>query len=253
MNKTKPCYLLIRGLLREQRHWGDFVPTLQQQFSDCRIITLDFPGNGELNHLTSPQQIADYTEALRQQMESKQNIRLIAISLGGMIALDWMTRYKDEIESTVLINTSVRPYSRFYQRLRWQVYPKIFTMLLQSAQIREQKILQLTSNLYPQQNKLLKQWVAWQQQKPVSATNALRQIKAAANFYLNNRPTQPILILSSKQDRLVDYHCSLNLHKAWNTAYQQHPNAGHDLPLDDPRWLTENIALWQQELSAQKT
>jgi pimeloyl-ACP methyl ester carboxylesterase len=40
-----------------------------------------------------------------------------------MVAVEWASRYPQEIARCVLINTSMRPYSRFHQRLRWQNYP----------------------------------------------------------------------------------------------------------------------------------
>jgi pimeloyl-ACP methyl ester carboxylesterase len=39
-----------------------------------------------------------------------------------MVAVEWASRYPQEIARCVLINTSMRPYSRFHQRLRWQNY-----------------------------------------------------------------------------------------------------------------------------------
>ena len=76
---------------------------LQQRFPEAQIITPDIPGNGRFNHLISPDSIAGMTDALRAQVVSRRNLRLIAISMGGMIAIDWMTRYPDEIKSAVLI------------------------------------------------------------------------------------------------------------------------------------------------------
>jgi pimeloyl-ACP methyl ester carboxylesterase len=108
----------IRGLLREARHWGAFTTLLQRELPSAQISTPDISGNGRLNHLISPDKIAGMTEALRGQVASRRNLTLIAISMGGMIAIDWFTRYPDEVKSAVLINTSVRRLSPFYYRLR---------------------------------------------------------------------------------------------------------------------------------------
>ncbi len=244
MTLNKPRLVLIRGLLREQRHWGEFTHILQAKFPDTKIITLDIPGNGCLNLQTSPNTIAELTDALRGQIIEPENLNLIAISMGGMIALDWMNRYPSEIKSAVLINTSVRPYSAFFHRLRWTVYPSIIKMLWHSATEREQLILSLTSNHHSRDARLIDQWQLWQSQNPVSLSSALNQLLAAAKFSVKSKPLHPILIIASKKDRLVDYRCSLKLQTAWETDYLQHMTAGHDLPLDDPHWLTQEIYFW---------
>ncbi|MBE0469236.1 MAG: alpha/beta hydrolase [Methyloprofundus sp.] len=244
MSKNKAYFVLIRGLLREQRHWGEFTPLLAQQFPAAEIVTLDIPGNGSLHQETSPNTIAGLTEALRVQLEGKKNMHLIALSMGAMIAIDWMNRHPLEINSAVLINTSVRPYSPFFQRLRWQNYPRLVSMLFKSAEQRERDILALTANLHQQDTRLLADWQKWCAQYPVSKISAINQLQAAAQFLATNKPAHPLLIISAKNDRLVDYRCSVALHKAWHCDYLQHASAGHDLPLDDPKWLAQTIEKW---------
>jgi pimeloyl-ACP methyl ester carboxylesterase len=54
----------------------------------------------------------------------------------------------------------------------------------------------------------------------------------------------PLPILSSAGDRLVDPGCSRRLAESWRAAHHVHPDAGHDLPLDDGAWVAERIATW---------
>lgn len=237
-------FVLIRGLLREARHWGEFTGSLQQQFPNALISTPDIPGNGTLHHATSPRTIAGMTEALRQQIDLTQPLRLIALSMGGMIAIDWMTRYPDEVEAAVLINTSARPLSPFYHRLRWTIYPHVIRMIFHSAVQKEAGILSLTSNRYPHDDRLLESWRQWQQQNPVSTASARNQFLAAVKFSITSKPQQPVLIVTSQADRLVDYRCSLKLAQIWQSDYRQHESAGHDLPLDEPEWLVQIIRQW---------
>ncbi|SEM80434.1 alpha/beta fold hydrolase [Nitrosomonas marina] len=243
-----PQFVLIRGLLRDARHWGEFKHVLQRRFPRARILTPDIPGNGKLNHLTSPKTIADMTEALRGQIGQQQGLRLIAISMGGMIAIDWMTRYPDEVRSAVLINTSLKNFSPFYHRLRWTAYPRvakmILTAILQKKIDIEADILALTSNCHGGDQKLLSCWQRWQQQHPVSLSNAIHQCLAAASFTNLLRLNRPVLVITSMADRLVDYHCSARLARVLQTDYVQHATAGHDLPLDEPEWLVNAIGAW---------
>ena len=104
MTDCKLCFVLIRGLLREARHWGKLPELLQKQYPNALILTPDIPGNGKLNHLTSPDTIEAMTDALREQVTKEYALQLIAISMGGMIAIDWMSRYSAEVNSAVLIN-----------------------------------------------------------------------------------------------------------------------------------------------------
>lgn len=234
----------IRGLLREARHWGVFTALLQRRFPEAQIITPDIPGNGRFNHLISPDSIAGMTDALRAQVASRRNLTLIAISMGGMIAIDWMTRYPDEVQSAVLINTSVRRLSPFYQRLRFSAGLHILKMLFHSPAQRETDILALTSNQYANDATQLATWQSWQRQNPVSFRNAIRQFLAATKFIMHTQPQQPVLVVAGQADRLVDYRCSIRLAEILCAAYVQHETAGHDLPLDEPEWLVETIYRW---------
>jgi pimeloyl-ACP methyl ester carboxylesterase len=243
MNRP-PHFVLLRGLWREARHWGGFPGHLQQRFPGALISTPDLPGNGLRNHETSPATIAGMTDALRQQVDLSQPIRLIALSMGGMIAIDWMTRYPAEIEAAVLINTSARPLSPFYHRLRWTAYPYILRIMFHSCVQREADILHLTSNSHQYDKKLLESWQQWQQQNPVSPISARNQLLAAMRFSVVDKPQQPLLVVTSRADRLVDYRCSQKFAQSWNADYVEHESAGHDLPLDEPEWLVEVIRKW---------
>ncbi len=242
--KQNKHFVLIRGLLRDARHWGVFVDCLQQQFPSARISTPDISGNGSRYQLTSPDTIAGMVADLRQQVKSEAPVILIGLSMGGMIASDWMVRYPDEIEASVLINTSIRSCSPFYQRLRWQIYPDLFKVIFHSTQVREADILRLTSNHYPEDTVLRQMWQQWQRQSPVSSRSARNQLLAAMKFALDSKPPHKILVLTSRGDRLVNYQCSLAIARHWAADCVVHPTAGHDLPLDQPVWLGETIKAW---------
>ena len=184
------------------------------------------------------------TEALRRQVGKRQRLTLIAISMGGMIAIDWMTRYPDEVSAAVLINTSARPLSPFYHRMRWRIYPCVVKMIMSTDLNRETDILELTSNRFDRDSHVLKFWQQWQQQNPVSIVSIGNQLLAAVRFSITSQPRQPVLIVTSLADRLVDYRCSRKLAQTWYADYVEHERAGHDLPLDEPEWLTSIIKQW---------
>lgn len=241
------CWVLLRGLMREQRHWGDFPQRLARALPDAAIVTPDLPGNGQRHHLRSAGRVIDSVESCRADLRARglaPPYRLLALSLGGMVAVEWASRYPGEIAGAVLVNTSMRPYSRFYERLRWQNYAAIVGLLLRGgAERQERLILRLTSNDAAVRAALLPRWLDYQRDHPVTRANALRQLWSAARYRAPAaRPTVPLLILSGGGDRLVDPACSRRLADAWDAEHHQHPSAGHDLPLDDGDWVARTIA-----------
>jgi len=244
-------WILLRGLMREQRHWGRFPGQLARALPGATIITPDLPGNGVHHAAISPTSVAAMVEACRAELRAR-GVRapysLLALSLGGMVAVEWASRYPNEIDRAVLINTSMRPFSRFHQRLRWRNYPAIVRMLLEGGvDAQERLILRLTSRHgdSAEREGLLRRWLGYQHEFPVSRRNALRQLVAAARFRAPPaRPALPLLVLSSSGDQLVDPRCSQQLAQAWRAEHRIHPNAGHDLPLDDGEWVAARVAQW---------
>jgi pimeloyl-ACP methyl ester carboxylesterase len=243
-------WVLLRGLMREQRHWGNFTQQFAQAHPHERIITLDFAGNGALYQLASATSIGAMVEQARgqvrqqlQQQQTEGNIKLLAISLGGMVAVAWAERYPQELQRLILINTSLAPYNPFYQRLRPANYPAIIaTMLTGTQRQREQLILRLTSHQSnaPQAEQLLNDWVHYAQQYPIRRRNILRQLFAAMRYRAPAQaPQVPLLMLAGAKDVLVSPQCSATLAHRWQVELRIHPEAGHDLPLDDPAWVIQ--------------
>lgn len=242
-------FLLLRGLSREAAHWGDF-PKLLENGLSAKVHTLDLSGTGRFYQDISPNRIEAITALVRQQALNdgllEQPLTLLAYSLGGMVAWEWMKTYPEDINGAVLLNTSFANLSPFYQRLRWQSYCPFLSLLLKASPYqREAAIIKLISNIQDSDNKTTDEWANIQQLRPVSLQNSLRQIIAAANYKPNKqKPTQPILLLSSQQDRLVSPSCSIAIQNRWQLDLVTHPWAGHDLCLNDPLWVVEHVKQW---------
>jgi pimeloyl-ACP methyl ester carboxylesterase len=249
-------WIFLRGLTRESRHWGPFPETFLSEIPAAQVFTPDLPGNGTLNAETSPLHVEEMAESIRSRLMA-QGIRppyhLLAMSLGAMAAVAWADRHPDEIHGAVLINTSLRPFSPFYRRLKPGSYFRLLKLALPGAseQDWESTILALTSRQADSPAVVLKNWVAYRRQYPVSPRNALRQLLAAARYRAPRaRPAPSLLILTSQQDVLVDHSCSLQLARHWDTAFAEHPTAGHDLPLDDGLWVARQVGHWLQSQPA---
>ncbi|MGH8806023.1 MAG: alpha/beta fold hydrolase, partial [Polaromonas sp.] len=117
-------WVLLRGLTREARHWGTFPQQLAEAAqvpSADQILALDLPGNGAFCREASPRSVRSMVDFARQQLLArglKPPYSLLAMSLGGMVATDWARQYPHEACRLVLINTSMRPFSRVTERLR---------------------------------------------------------------------------------------------------------------------------------------
>ena len=243
-----PVWIFLRGLTREGRHWGGFTDQFQRTFPDCQIVALDLPGNGRFNMHSSPCHVKDLMAHCRIQMASlgiPPPFNLLAMSLGAMVSVAWSAAYPHEVSRSVLINTSLRPFSPFYHRLRPDSYAALLRLVLigGTAEEWESTVLHLTSNRHDHQ--VLPDWMAIRRRNPVSTLNALRQLVAAARYSAPAiRPRAATLILASEQDRLVSVDCSKALAQSWDCALRVHPDAGHDLPLDEGLWVASQVKQW---------
>ncbi|MGZ5044171.1 MAG: alpha/beta fold hydrolase [Methylobacter sp.] len=244
-------WILLRGLARESRHWGDFVPLLQSIFPDARITLLDLPGTGCFYQQTSsPSSIKNITDSVRRHALDngllQQPVTILALSLGAMVAWEWMQRYPDDICGAALMNTSFADVSPFYQRLRWQSYRDFMVLAMtRNLHNRESGILQLTSNRQNQRKQITHAWEKIQTERPISLKNSVRQMIAAASYRPGDiKPRQPVLLLNGLGDRLVAPACSEAIHKKWQLELRRHLWAGHDLTLDDGAWVASQLKDW---------
>lgn len=236
-------WVLLRGLGRDHRHWGSFRNEFEQAFSTDRVSTIDTCGNGDFVIMKSPLLIAEYTDHCRKELGNKsKRINLIALSLGGMIALDWAQRFPEEVNSITLINSSVANLTPWYRRINTKALFKLVIPLLsqKSPEKIEKAILALTANLM-NNNEILRQWTGCRETHCTSLVNLLRQLIAAARFNLQTPLNIAPLVLCSEEDKLVNCVASKDINKYLGGRIITHASAGHDLPLDDTAWVLEQI------------
>jgi pimeloyl-ACP methyl ester carboxylesterase len=240
-------WILLRGLTREGAHWGGFISDFEAAVPGARVLTLDLPGNGPLHQEPSPSDVPAMVEQCRsdlQRLGISPPWHLLAMSLGGMVSVAWAQAHPEEVAAQVLVNTSLRPFSRFWQRLRPANYLALARLILPGSTPEdwERAVLRLTSN--GMHEDVLPKWLALHHAHPVTRSNALRQLIAAARYQAPRRAPAPTLVLASERDRLVSCACSRALAAAWQCELQLHPQAGHDLALDDAPWLAARAARW---------
>jgi len=240
-------WILLRGLVREQAHWNGFADRLAGILGDGhQVVCMDLPGNGVLHRDRSPTRVATMVDAARQDLARRGvdgPIRLVALSLGGMVAMDWLARYPEQVAAAALINSSAAPVSPFWHRLKPANYLRIVRhgLLGRDRLVRERMILDITTNRLDDADKaaIAAYFVAVDAAHPVSPGNTVRQLWAAARFRAPaSLPAgRPVLVISAAGDRLVDPSCSEALATRWKARRAVHADGGHDLSLDDPDWL----------------
>lgn len=245
-------WIFLRGLTRESRHWGDFPTIFRSAVPEADVVALDLPGNGCLHQIASPLSVVEMAEYCRAELQARgvpPPYHLLAMSLGAMVAVAWAADHSQEIRCCVLINTSLRPFSPFYQRLKPRNYPALLKLAFLGGDDREweEAILRLTSNHLEKRRDVLDAWLSYRREYPVSSRNAIRQLLAASQYRAPAiKPSVPMLILTSAADALVDPRCSKRLALQWQAEIAEHPMAGHDIPLDDGPWVAEQVRNWQK-------
>jgi pimeloyl-ACP methyl ester carboxylesterase len=250
-------WVLLRGLTREARHWGDFADQLARALpgsaqETTRVLALDLPGNGVFHHEASPTSVTAMADFARAQLLARglpPPYRIVAMSLGGMVAADWALRHPQEVDRLVLVNTSMRPLGSVTERLRpgnWLPLALVAARWNNAthAARAERTVHRLTCNRATQEDADIAAWTRIRKDAPVSAANVWGQLKAAAAFTMTAPPLCPTLVLSSAADHLVHPRCSARLAGAWQAVHHIHPWAGHDLPHDDADWVCRRIADW---------
>ncbi len=241
-------WILLRGLSRERRHWGGFPECLARELAGARVVMLDLPGNGDLNGLESPWTIAEMAQHCRAELKrlgGSPPYHLLAMSLGAMVATAWAQGHPEEIEACVLINTSFGFFSPLNHRLRPRAWLGLARLLFtRDPRGRERIIFRLTSCLVPASDGLIEAWTAIRLSHPVGTGNIWRQMIAAARFRTPERAPVPTFVLAGGGDRLVDTRCSTEIASRWRCPIAIHPEAGHDLPLDDGEWVARQVREW---------
>lgn len=238
-------WVLVRGIVSEEFHWWNFVPELKTRFPSDHLHTPDIIGNGKLFGESTPIRIRPNIDGLRKQLPQIPHKKiLMGFSLGGMLILEWAYSHPEEVAAVVLINSSLNN-SAFFKRMR----PSSFMHILRTARVsdhiqREELVLKMTTSLLSEDKikPIAQAWGPRSLQYPLRPANFLRQLLLAGQIkQRKNPPPVPVLVLSSANDKVVHPDCSKKIAKMWKVSHHIHPEAGHDLVLDDPHWVIDQV------------
>ncbi len=239
-------FVLLRGLAREGRHWGGFVTQLENQKFCTSVTCIDFPGFGKFNQLQSPmtiEAIADFVATQLESHSSKKRV-LLAVSLGAMVGAELVSQHDDLFSKVFLMNTSFSNLSPLYHRMQLSALGRFFQAARAGRDVhkREEEILKMVSNSPEKIKKIKKDWAEIFLTRPSKLASIFRQLVAASRYKLpDTAPQTPIVLFNSKGDNMVHPSCSEALSKHWNLKLYTHSWSGHDLCIDDPDWVIEQI------------
>ncbi len=255
-------WLLLRGLIREQRHWLGFPAFFQARVqgpdeTPTTVVTADLPGFGTQNEAPVPDTVAGFVDDLRQRLRPVLSVGepcgIVAVSLGGMVALTWMAQHPADFVAGVVINSSLSDLSPVWHRMRPANWPKILRAPFMGSRARERMLLGMTRHQGNLDEDADRYAQIARSTKP-HRHNALGQMRAAIKLRSPERVDVPTLVLASTGDELVSYRCSAAMAQRLSLPLRLHEGtgadaAGHDLPLDAPDWVCARINEWVQTLA----
>jgi pimeloyl-ACP methyl ester carboxylesterase/alpha-ketoglutarate-dependent taurine dioxygenase len=243
-------WLFLRGLSREQRHWGAFPDVFCATNPEARVHCLDLPGTGTEVHRASPATVRAIVSdvrarflALREQHAGPWG--LFGMSLGGMIAMQWCADHPRDFERVVLANTSASDVGQVWDRMRPRAIATTLRALASRDPVaRERLILSMVTQRGRDLDEVARAWADIHAQSPVSRATVVRQLRAATLFRAPDRLDLPVLVVAGARDALANPACARALAERFGVPLEVHPEAGHELALDAPEWLAERIAAW---------
>jgi len=246
----KMNWVLLRGLARESRHWDKFLKLLSDQYEN--ILPLELPGVAAKIERNCPWKIESYISGLRSEfnkLKGEGNWSILGISLGGMVTLSWISMFPHDFKYAVIINSSCGGLVPLKKRLNFDNLWTIGKLLISNdLSKREKTILEMTTNLNDVSNELIQKRVQWAKEYPFSRLTFIKQLVGGHLFKFSNiKASTKILFLASANDHLVSVDSSKIMAKKIKSLLRIHPKAGHDLPLDDPLWVIQNINEFMEE------
>jgi pimeloyl-ACP methyl ester carboxylesterase len=236
--------LLLRGLMREVRHWGEFPEQLAKKKNVEQVLCLDLPGIGKKKDVDYPRNIKKSVKLLREDFlpYSNGDWAILGISLGGMIALEWQNLYPKDFKKAFIVNSSAANEAFLWERLKPKaLYTCLASLNNHDAKHREATILQMVSNIKKNDPNVLNTWIKIAEESNLDKQTAIRQLLSAATFFAPKQANIPITFISSKADNMVSWHCSRRLAKRYQSSLILHDQGGHELALDAPNWLADTV------------
>lgn len=248
-------FFLLRGIGRESGHWGStFTQEVRQELPCANFVLMDLPGAGKYYNKPALSTIEKMADFLRREylpiLDSVPGKRIIvATSLAGNVALEWVTQYPTDFHGAVLMSTSLKGVCKGKERVKPEAKTQFVSIFLTNdLREREEEFLSINSNGGVKADSLLDAWEAIQKMRPVSKGALLKQTVAGMTYKpTKDKRTLPILVIGSKSDKIVSVSCFEKVANTLDAELILHTSAGHGIPIDAPLWLASKTSFWAVE------
>jgi pimeloyl-ACP methyl ester carboxylesterase len=243
-------WLLLRGLIREQRHWKGLPDVFESLVDGAKVFCLDHPGIGTERHRPSPRSVPGIMADVRRRWLDLREAHpgdwsVYSVSLGSMVGLNWVQTHPGDFRRIVVTGTSVANLSPLFQRFKADnihLVPRIF--VTEDGYTRERAVLRATVSDRTPIDDLAREYADFSLDLPTLRRTGLSQLFAASRLKLQPGMPIPLLVLNALGDKLVDPRCSERVAAYFKAPLISHPWAGHDLPLEDPEWVANTVNHW---------
>ena len=255
-----PQIYLLRGLSREHSHWSEeFLEALTTQFKGGNYTFMDLPGAGDYHDERAMMSVVKMAEFLHETHADslaahRGNNILLATSLGGIVALEWLDRYPEDFDGVIMVSSGFKGICKGSERVRPGAKLTTLSILLTGKMPkREQKLLNINSNFHQKDTVLLNEWIAIQEERPITRGAMIKQ-GLGGMFYKpkKKKVVVPMLILGSYGDQLVHPDCICDVADWFKGEMAFHHSAGHGIPIDAPQWIVEVSSEWWERQLALK-
>jgi len=271
-------WLFLRGLARAAAHWDRQPAALEAALPGDRVHTLDLPGIATAVERRAPWSVAAMVGDLRERWlelrdgtpaagplgqargertgagpsgEPGRPWGILGISLGGMVAMQWLASHPTDFERGVVIVSSAANLSPPWRRMLPSCTPTYLAALFaRDVEARERRILGVITNDDARRPGLVAKNVALAPTTPIPIPVAVRQLSAATVWRAPRTLPVPTLFLGSDADHMVHPGCTPKLATRFDMPCRMHPWGGHELPHDDPDWVAAQVAAWLAETRA---
>ncbi|MDF1798456.1 MAG: alpha/beta hydrolase [Planctomycetota bacterium] len=247
--------LLLKGLARAAVHWDRQPEALRRHLPSARLHFLDLPGVGTARDRAAPWSVAGIVQDLRARWlelrvqappdRADEPWAILAISLGGMVAMEWLHRHPGDFQRGVVIVSSAANLSPPWRRLLPSCTPNYLRALFaRDFPDRERRVLAIITNDAARLDELVALNVQLAETTPIPIPVANKQLFAATLWRAPRELPVPVLFLGSDADHMVHPGCTPKLAARFAMPHRMHPSAGHEIPHDDPDWVAAQVADW---------
>ncbi|CAG8999446.1 MAG: hypothetical protein CENE_01420 [Candidatus Celerinatantimonas neptuna] len=228
---------LIRGGLGERYYWDYFKQIVEKRLNR-QVLFLDiavfFPFEKNID-------VVEMVDHFRQQLfehTHQYHCHLLGLSFAAAIVLRWQDLFSDEVISASLINPVLLD-----RQYRWHVKSLLYLLKVVWMSVCPGNTRQRWFNMHSA-------WPSLHDQLPESRelSDSFSQLISLFKILFKEpsilKPHVPIQLLVSRHDRLANHQVSYSLAESWKLPLFPHLSAGHDIALDDPRWVCEKLTDW---------